>query len=208
LHQVISRALLSRPKDEQKLQLEIALHEQLSHHHIVRCLGHFVDENNIYLMLEHCCECHHSQRQPVAQAAAVPFRERKRDTTADRQQQSLSVQLLLYPGVTLHNKKGLVDPVWTTPRHLGMRMLMAVCLLVAAAPPPPPPPAAAPSAAAAAGVTVDDVVRYQGRLTEQQAAEVLLQVGWNPPITCLHVVITCVHLSITCLSLLLVTCLL
>jgi hypothetical protein len=33
-------------------------------------------------------------------------------------------------------------------------------------------------------VTVDDVVRYQGRLTEQQAAEVLLQVGMRLHSTC------------------------
>lgn len=70
LLQVISRALLSRPKDEQKLQLEIALHEQLSHHHIVRCLGHFVDDNNIYLMLEHCCECRPWNQHPQAGASS------------------------------------------------------------------------------------------------------------------------------------------
>ena len=54
--QVISRGHLRKQQDIQKLETEIAIHGQLRHKNIVRFLGHFSDAENVYLMLEHCCE--------------------------------------------------------------------------------------------------------------------------------------------------------
>ncbi|XP_048388019.1 serine/threonine-protein kinase PLK2b [Stegostoma tigrinum] len=51
---IIPHSRVARPHQREKIDREIELHQTLHHKHIVRFYRHFEDNENIYILLEHC----------------------------------------------------------------------------------------------------------------------------------------------------------
>ncbi|XP_033112902.1 serine/threonine-protein kinase PLK1-like [Anneissia japonica] len=51
---IVSKALLVKPHQKEKMSMEIAIHRSLNHRHVVGFHGFFEDDNNVYILLEIC----------------------------------------------------------------------------------------------------------------------------------------------------------
>ncbi|XP_038053272.1 serine/threonine-protein kinase PLK1-like [Patiria miniata] len=51
---IVSKALLVKPHQKEKMSMEIAIHRSISHPHIVGFHGFFEDSDNVYILLELC----------------------------------------------------------------------------------------------------------------------------------------------------------
>ncbi|XP_071853198.1 serine/threonine-protein kinase PLK1-like isoform X1 [Apostichopus japonicus] len=65
---IVSKALLVKPHQKEKMSMEIAIHRTLHHKHIVGFHGFFEDDSNVYVLLELCrrrslMELHKRRRQ-------------------------------------------------------------------------------------------------------------------------------------------------
>ena len=51
---VFRKALMTDPKEANRVYNEVALHSRLAHPSVVEVLGRFEDDSHLYLVLEHC----------------------------------------------------------------------------------------------------------------------------------------------------------
>lgn len=156
LTQVVPKASLQQLPHLQRLQTELDVHQMLKHEHIANFLGSCQDEKNVYMLLEPCSKfttC--SPCSPLA---------------LSRQATTVIFELLFSAYTDMHSegRQGINDLVMHTAQTCMERAMYLLC---------PTPTTCVASCVPVAGITVYDIVKHHGILSEQQAAQAVLQVG-------------------------------